>query len=49
MIRTCTGAGTSQGGNDDDLPPLPPPTMNEFFMQFQGNQQAIEETLHHIA
>ena len=30
MTRTRAGAGTSQGGNDGDLPP-PPPSMNEFF------------------
>ena len=48
MTHTRTGAGTSQGGNDDDLPP-PPPTANEFFAQFLGNQQAMEETLRHVA
>ena len=48
MTRTRTGAGTSQGGNDDDLPPPPLPTANEFFAQFLGNQWAIEETLRHI-
>ena len=49
MTRTCVGAGTSQGGNDDDLPPPPQPSANEFFMQFLGNQRAMEETLRLIA
>ena len=47
---TCTraGAGTSQGGNDGDLPPPPSPSTNEFFTQFLGNQRAMEDTLHLI-
>ena len=49
MSHTRTGAGTSQGGNDGDLPPPSPPTANEFFAQFLGNQRAMEETLRHIA
>ena len=49
MIRTRTGAGTSQGGNDDDLPPPPPPSTNEFFAQFLGSQRTMEETLCLIA
>jgi len=48
MTRTCMGVGPSQGGNEDDLPPPPSPTANEFFMQFLGNLWAMEETLHHI-
>ena len=48
---TCThaGAGTSQGGNDGDLPPPPSPSANEFFAQFLGNQRAMEYTLRLIA
>ena len=49
MTRTRAGAGTSQGGNDGDLPPPPPPSANEFFTQFLGNQRAMEETLRLIA
>ena len=49
MTRTRAGAGTSQGGNDGDLPPPPPPSTNEFFAQFLGNQRAMEETLCLIA
>ena len=49
MTRTHAGVGTSQGGNDGDLPPPPPPSVNEFFTQFLGNQRAMEETLHLIA
>ena len=49
MTHTHTRAGTSQDGNKDDLPPLSPPSANEFFAQFLGNQQAMEETLHLIA
>ena len=45
MTHTHTGAGTSQGGNDDDLPPPLPPSMNEFFTQFLGSQRTMEETL----
>ena len=45
MTRTRTRVGTSQGGNDGDLPPALPPSANEFFMQFLGNQRAMEETL----
>ena len=30
MTRTRARVGTSQGGNDGDLPP-PPPSVNEFF------------------
>ena len=44
MTRTRAGAGTSQGGNDGDLPP-PTPSVNEFFTQLLGNQRAMEETL----
>ena len=49
MTHTRTRAGTSQGGNDGDLPPPPPPSANEFFAQFLENQRAMEETLRHIA
>ena len=49
MTRTRAGAGTSQGGNDGDLPPPPPPFMNEFFAQFLGSQKTKEETLSLIA
>ena len=49
MTHTRAGAGTSQGGNDGDLPPPPPPSANEFFAQFLGNQRAMEETLCLIA
>ena len=45
MTRTRTRAGTSQGGNDGDLPPLPSPSVNEFFLQFLGSQRTMEETL----
>ena len=45
MTRTRVGAGTSQGGNDGDLPPPPSPSANEFFTQFLGNLRAMEETL----
>ena len=45
MTRTHSRAGTSQDGNDGDLLPPPPPSANEFFTQFLGNQQAMEETL----
>ena len=45
MTRTRVGAGTSQDGNDGDLPPPPSPSVNEFFAQFLGNQRAMEETL----
>ena len=48
MTRTRVGAGTSQGGNDGDLQPLPP-SVNLFFVQFLGNQWAMEETLCLIA
>ena len=46
MTRTRAGAGTSQGGNDDDLPPS---SANEFFAQFLGSQRTMEETLRLIA
>ena len=36
MTRTCTRAGTSQGGNEGDLPPPPPPSANEFFCNSWG-------------
>ena len=49
MTRTRAGAGTSQGGNDGDLPPPPSPSGNEFFAQFLGNQRAMEDTLCLIA
>ena len=49
MTHTRTGAGTSQGGNDDDLPPPPLPSANEFFAQFLGNQRTMEETMCLIA
>ena len=45
MTRTCAGAGSSQEGNDGDLPPQPPPSANEFFAQFLGSQRTMEETL----
>ena len=48
MTRTRAGVGTSQGGNDGDLPPPPSPSTNEFFAQFLGNQRAMEDTLHLI-
>ena len=48
---TCTRAraGTSQGGNDGDLPPPPSPSANEFFTQFLGSQRTMEDTLILIA
>ena len=49
MTRSHAGVGTSQGGNDGDLPPPPPPSTNEFFTQFLGNQRALEETLYLIS
>ena len=49
MTRTCAGVGSSQEGNDGDLPPPPPPSVNEFFAQFLGSQRTMEETLHFIA
>ena len=49
MTRTCAGAGTSQGGNDGDLPPPPSPSTNEFFAQFLGNQREMKDTLRLIA
>ena len=49
MTRTRAGAGTSQGGNDGDLPPPPSPYVTEFFAQFLKNQRAMEETLRLIA
>ena len=49
MTRTRTGASTSQDGIDGDLSTPPPPSMNEFFVQFLGNQRAMEETLCLIA
>ena len=49
MTRIHARAGTSQGGNDGDLPPPPSPSMNEFFAQFLGNQRAMEDTLRLIA
>ena len=49
MTRTRAGAGTSQGGNDGDLPSLPPPSVNEFFAQFLGSQRTMEESLCLIA
>ena len=48
MTHTHGGAGTSQGGNEGDLQPPPPPSTKEFFAQFLGNQRAMEETLHLI-
>ena len=45
MTRTHAGVGTSQGGNDGDLPPSPSPSTNEFFAQLLGNQRAMEDTL----
>ena len=44
MTRTHARAGTSQGGNDYDLPPPPSPSVNEFFAQ-----GAMEDTLRLIA
>jgi len=49
MTRTSAGAGSSQEGNDGDLPPPPPPSANEFFAQFLGSQRTMEETLRLIA
>ena len=49
MTRTHAGAGSSQEGNDGDLPPPPPPSANEFFAQFLGSQRTMEETLCLIA
>ena len=49
MTRTRAGVGTSQGGNDCDLPPPWSTSMNEFFAQFLGNQRAMEDTLCLIA
>ena len=49
MTHTRARVGTSQGGNDGDLPPPPSPSANEFFAQFLGNQRAMEDTLHLIA
>ena len=49
MTRTHAGAGSSQEGNDGDLPPPPPPSANEFFAQFLGSQTTMEETLRLIA
>ena len=49
MTHTHARAGTSQGGNDGDLPPPLSPSVNEFFMQFLGNQRAMEDTLRLIA
>ena len=49
MTRTRARAGTSQGGNDSDLPPSPSPSANEFFAQFLGSQRTMEETLCLIA
>ena len=45
MTRTHATAGTSQDGNDGDLPPPPSPSMNEFFAHFIGHQRAMEDTL----
>ena len=39
MTRTRARAGSSQEGNDGDLPPPPPPSANEFFAQFLGSQE----------
>ena len=44
MTRTHARAGTSQGGNDGDLPPPPSPT-NVVFTQFLRNQRVMEDTL----
>ena len=49
MTRTRDGAGTSQGGNDGDLPPSPSLFVNEFVVDFLGNQRAMEDTLCLIA
>ena len=49
MTRTRPGAGTSQGGNDGDLPPPLSPSANEFFAQFLDSQRTMEDTLHLIA
>ena len=49
MTRTHAGAGSSQAGNDGDLPPPPPPSANELFAQFLGSQRTMEETLRLIA
>ena len=42
MTHTRAGAGSSQEGNDGDLPPL---SVNEFFAQFFGSQRTMEETM----
>ena len=49
MTRTRAGAGTSQGGNNGDLPPPPSPSANEFFAQFLGSKRTMEEILCLIA
>ena len=49
MTHTRARVGSSQGGNDGDLPPPPPPSTNEFFAQFLGSQRTMEETLRLIA
>ena len=49
MTRTRAGAGSSQEGNDGDLPPPPQPSANEFFAQFLGSPWTMEETLRLIA
>ena len=49
MTRIRAGAGTSQGGNDRELPPLSSLSTNEFFAQLLGNQRAMEDTLCLIA
>ena len=49
MTHTRAGAGSSQEGNDGDLPSPPPPSANEFFAQFLGSQRTMEETMHLIA
>ena len=49
MTRTRARAGSSQEGNDGDLPPPSPLSANEFFAQFLGSQRTMEETLRLIA
>ena len=49
MTHTRAGVGSSQQGNDGDLPPPPPPSVNEFFAQFLRSQRTMKETLCLIA
>jgi len=49
MTHTHAGASSSHDGNKGDLPPLPPPSAQEFFAQFLGSQRTMEEALRLIA